>query len=204
MKKKVLAAALTAVLLLSACSQTSPASVSEAEQTTTTTEATTASTTEATTESTTEATTVATYSDDMLPMSIDEVVETITKATGYSKVPEKEMPYNEKNKQLGIVDSKSIIYFGDTIYIEIHLVEFDMESDQYKTLKDGGEFEYYFPSGDNAAKLQIAAINKQYVTCIAAMPVTDGSVSGDGWEIRPPYTMGKAQEAYDTFVSLGK
>ena len=58
MKKETLAVVISAVLLMTACNQTNSSSVSEVEQTTTTTEATTVSTTEATTEYTTEATAV--------------------------------------------------------------------------------------------------------------------------------------------------
>lgn len=229
--RKIMAAALASTILMTACSTT--AGTEAPETTAATTEATSEATTEATTttsEETTEATTVPTYTDDMLPMTINEVADAVLEAMGsdYNIFvefdPNSEWyidpeAYSEKNRSVGIVN---IIELGRIFYSEtdnedeeyntkvvyVNIFEFDVNSEEYLKLIDDGEFSYYFGANTLYNEVleytePVTAINKQYVISITAMLGNDyGFSSDDPSENEPPFTIGKAQEAYEAFIAL--
>lgn len=229
LKQKALITVLASAMFMTACSTTAteaPETVTTTEATTTTTEATTEATT-TTTQETTEATTVPTYTDDMLPMTINEVADSILKAMGSDYVifdefnPDSEYYmdpklYSEKNQSVGIVN---LIGLGGTIYHEtvdeddefntifvyVYIAEFDMDSEEYLNLADNGEFVFYI-GRDNLYEVpkSVTAINKQYVMSIYAVLGNDYIVDHSNCieEEESPFTIGKAQEAYEAFVAL--
>lgn len=201
MKNKVIAAVLLATMLITACNTTTiTESMTSAMVVTTTAEETTAEATTTTTE-TTETTPEITFTDDMLPMTIDEVVETVLSAMGddYRRL---NIDFNENNKSIGIINDAVIVGYTNDFGVEVCICEFDMQSEEYNTLPENSEFEYYF-SDNTLGKLAIAAINKQYVMYVCAMPAEDGVIGAAAeWDSEPPYSLGKAQEGYDAFVAL--
>ena len=204
LRQKILVTLIVSALLLSACS--TPVVTEAPETTAATTEATAEATTEATTtatEETTEATTVPTYTDDMLPMTIYEVADKIAKIKGYERVSDKLVVFNENNRSIGIINAVLVGgSFGSSIS-SIYLCEFDMSSEEYKALSEDGEFNYYFENGGSMGQLTVAAINKQYVVYIDAIPYENDRTAGiEDWETDPPYTLGNAQEAYEAFIAL--
>ena len=207
MKKKILAASLTAVLLMTACSQTNSTSVSMTEQTTTTTE----STVTTTVETTTETTPGVTYSDDMLPMTIKEVADSITTAMGddYYVMDDKDYWKKVIDGTDGVVDYMTCGRTGELsekikghnyIYIVFEIYEFDMQSDAYKNILKTNTFK-----DKSGFDIEVTAINKQYVLVVFATLGNDLSISAedmDAAEKKPPFTIGNTQAGYDAFIAL--
>ena len=207
MKKKILAASLTAVLLMTACSQTNSTSVSMTEQTTTTTE----STVTTTVETTTETTPGVTYSDDMLPMTIKEVADSITTAMGddYYVMDDKDFWKKVIDGTDGVVDYMTCgrtselsekIKGHNYLYIVFEIYEFDMQSDAYKNILKTNTFK-----DKSGFDIEVTAINKQYVLVTFAALGNDLSISAedmDAGEKKPPFTIGNTQAGYDAFIAL--
>ncbi len=230
LKQKALITVLASAMFMTACSTTATeapeTTAAPTESTTTPTEATTEATT-TTTQETTEATTVPTYTDDMLPMTINEVADSVLKAMGTDYVifdefnPDNEnyidpKSYYEKNQSVGIVNLIGlgrVLYHEtvdedeefNTIFVYVYIAEFDMDSEEYLNLADNGEFVFYF-GRDNLYEVSksVTAINKQYVMSIYAVLGNDYTVDYSNCveEEEPPFTIGKAQEAYEAFVAL--
>ena len=232
MKKELTAALLAAsMLLMTGCVSSKPISsvTIPAETTTeataettaeTTTEATT-TTTEATT-TTTEATTTAetTTESKKLHMTIDEVVNAIIKESNcgfkldqLSNPKSKEFfekPMLKKQKKIGILNHRTVSYFyedmkhyDNSITVIVDIYEFDMESKQYKAIKENKGFKAYqvLGYGKKAAADKIdciaSAVNKQFVVYI------QGSTgNNDNQEEKAPFKISQASKAYYAFKNL--
>ncbi len=228
MKKELTAALLAAsMLLMTGCvsskpisSVTIPASETTVEITETTTEATT-TTTEATT-TTTEATTTSetTTESKKLQMTIDEVVKAIIKESNcgfkldqLSNPKSKEFfekPMLKKQKKIGILNHRTVSYFyedmkhyDNSITVIVDIYEFDMESKQYKAIKENKGFKAYqvLGYGKKAAADKIdciaSAVNKQFVVYI------QGSTgNNDNQEEKAPFKISQASKAYYAFKNL--
>ena len=229
MKKELTAALLAAsMLLMTGCVSTKPISsvtVSTEETTEPTTEATTTTTTEATT-TTAEATTTTTAEttpeaeSKKLQMTIDEVVKAIIKESncGFTLDPLSnpkskeffEKPMLKKQKKIGILNHRTVSYFyedmkhyDNSITVIVDIYEFDMESKQYKAIKENKGFKAYqvLGYGKKAAVDKIdciaSAVNKQYVVYI------QGSTgNNDNQEEKAPFKISQASKAYYAFKNL--
>ena len=230
MKKELTAALLAAsMLLMTGCVSTKPISsvTVPAETTTETTVVTTTeTTTEATTTTTTEATTTTTAEttpeteSEKLQMTIDEVVKAIIKESNcgfkldqLSNPKSKEFfekPMLKKQKKIGILNHRTVSYFyedmkhyDNSITVIVDIYEFDMESKQYKAIKENKGFKAYqvLGYGKKAAADKIdciaSAVNKQFVVYI------QGSTgNNDNQEEKAPFKISQASKAYYAFKNL--
>lgn len=162
------------------------------------------------------------YTDEMLPMSIDEVAEALLQQMGedafilsiydpsseYYIDPEE---YKDNNSSYGIINIISVGSYTeeaegeyDTELVEIDIYEFDMDSEEYKGLSVGDKFSAYVPYGGGLECTEIVtAINHQYVITVYAALGQEGELEDDmPAESEPPYTISGAKAAYDTFLAL--
>ncbi len=116
----------------------------------------------------------------------------------------------DENKKIGVLNylcignddfhlEKKIGNF-DSYFVRIYVVEFDMSSDLYKGLATGTNFMFF--EGASKTKLNVTAINKQYVISISAGLGTDGGYNSEDCEETVPFSIGKAQEAYEAFINI--
>lgn len=116
----------------------------------------------------------------------------------------------DENKKIGVLNylcignddfhlEKKIGNF-DSYFVRIYVVEFDMSSDLYKGLATGTNFMFF--EGASKTKLNVTAINKQYVISISAGLGTDGGYNSEDCEETVPFSIGKAQEGYEAFIKL--
>ena len=116
----------------------------------------------------------------------------------------------DENKKIGVLNylcidndnfhlEKKIGDF-DSYFVRIYVVEFDMSSELYKGLATGTNFMFF--EGASKTKLNVTAINKQYVISISAGLGTDGGFKSEDCEETVPFTIGKAQEAYEAFINI--
>lgn len=213
MKRKAIAAVLLSALLLSACTKTPETSA------TITTEATTTTTTveETTTETTTEATTEETTAElALLDMTTEEVIQAILDATGeeyFIFVDDADSWQTTINSTEGVIDYMTCGYIGrlegddmidgyNTIYITFEVYEFDVNSEQYKTVCETGEF--IISRGEDPFVKKHCVVNGQFVLIAGGALCNDDQFhfNVDPIEYDPPYTIGKTQEGYDAFISL--
>ena len=111
-----------------------------------------------------------------------------------------------KNRNIGIrnmvhiwrgesdLDGPEIIWEFD---VNVWIFEFDTESKEYKELKEGGKVFYYERECPNSSV--ITAINGKYVICIEAVE-NDFRNNKKTVETAPKFTLGNAQEGYETFI----
>lgn len=231
MKKELTAALLAAsMLLMTGCVSTKPISSVTISTEDTTVETTTETTTEATTTTTTEATTITTEAttttaettteSKRLQMTIDEVVKAIIKESncGFTLDPLSnpkskeyfEKPMLKKQKKIGILNHRTVSYFyedmkhyDNSITVIVDIYEFDMESKQYKAIKENKGFKAYqvLGYGKKAAADKIdciaSAVNKQFVVYI------QGSTgNNDNQEEKAPFKISQASKAYYAFKNL--
>ncbi len=227
MKKELTAALLAAsMLLMTGCVSSKPISSVTISTEETTVETTTETTTEATTTTTTEATTTTTaettpeQESEKLNMTIDEVVKAIIKESncGFKLDPLSnpkskeffEKPMLKKQKKIGILNHRTVSYFyedmkhyDNSITVIVDIYEFDMESKQYKAIKENKGFKAYqvLGYGKKAAADKIdciaSAVNKQYVVYI------QGSTgNNDNQEEKAPFKISQASKAYYAFKNL--
>ena len=214
MKKKVIAAVLLSAMLMSACNTAtateSTAPETEAVTTTTVEETTTETTTEATSEVTTAS------EEEMLDMTIEEVVQAILDATGeeyFIFVDDADSWRTTINLSEGIENYMTCGYIGrleddemvdgyNTIYITFEVFEFDTESEQYKSVCETGKF--VISRGEDPIVKKHAVVNKQYALIAFGALCNDDeyALGKDPAELYPPYTIGKTQQGYDAFVNL--
>jgi len=109
----------------------------------------------------------------------------------------------KKNLKNGITDSFIMsVVEGETIEeyntTTFYILEFDMNSEQYKKLKEGNRVTFY----NNNEKLMpdILAINNQYVLIEFVNYYKDGKMTD--FTADPPYTSKTAQKIYDYFTGL--
>jgi hypothetical protein len=227
MKKELTAALLAAsMLLMTGCVSSKPISSVTISTEETTVETTTETTTEATTTTTTEATTTTTaettpeQESEKLNMTIDEVVKAIIKESncGFKLDPLSnpkskeffEKPMLKKQKKIGILNHRTVSYFyedmkhyDNSITVIVDIYEFDMESKQYKAIKENKGFKAYqvLGYGKKAAADKIdciaSAVNKQYVVYI------QGSTgNNDNKEEKAPFKNSQASKDYYAFKNL--
>lgn len=89
----------------------------------------------------------------------------------------------------------------DSMFIEICIVEFDMDSELYKSLKTGESFMFF--DGGSKTKVIVSGINKQFVMCVNSAYGKDGLYEAGSYEKQPPFTVGETQKGYDKFMALG-
>ena len=89
----------------------------------------------------------------------------------------------------------------DSMFIEICIVEFDMDSELYKGLKTGEPFMFF--DGGSKTKVIVSGINKQFVMCVNAAYGKDGLYETGSYEKLPPFSVGETQIGYDKFMALG-
>lgn len=226
MKKELTAALLAAsMFLMTGCVSTKPISSVTIPTEETTVETKTETTTEATT-TTTETTTTTTaettpeQESEKLNMTIDEVVKAIIKESncGFKLDPLSnpkskeffEKPMLKKQKKIGILNHRTVSYFyedmkhyDNSITVIVDIYEFDMESKQYKAIKENKGFKAYqvLGYGKKAAADKIdciaSAVNKQYVVYI------QGSTgNNDNQEEKAPFKISQASKAYYAFKNL--
>lgn len=224
MKKELTAALLAAsMLLMTGCVSTKPISSVTIPTEETTVETTTETTTEATTtttETTTTTTAETTQESEKLQMTIDEVVKAIIKESncGFKLDPLSnpkskeyfEKPMLKKQKKIGILNHRTVSYFyedmkhyDNSITVIVDIYEFDMESKQYKAIKENKGFKAYqvLGYGKKAAADKIdciaSAVNKQFVVYI------QGSTgNNDNQEEKAPFKISQASKAYYAFKNL--
>ena len=218
MKRKAIAAILLSAVLLSACSSkpdaTTPTTLAETETPATTVAETTvlaAETTEAS-----EVTEEVAAAPVRLDKTVDDVIQVILDATGdeyFVYVDDADMWQATIKNSEGIVDYKTCGYIsrleGDdmidgynTIYIVFEVYELDMDSEQYKHVCENGEL--IISRGEDSFTKKHAFVNGQFVliACGALCNDDEFHYGTDPQELEPPYTIGKVQEGYDTFIAL--
>lgn len=92
------------------------------------------------------------------------------------------------------LDGPEVIWEFD---VNVWIFEFDTESKEYKELKEGGKVFYYEREYPNSSV--ITAINGKYVICIEAVE-NDIRNNKKTVETAPKFTLGNAQEGYETFI----
>ena len=218
MKRKAIAAILLSAVLLSACSSkpdaTTPTTLAETETPATTVAETTvlaAETTEAS-----EVTEEVAAAPVRLDKTVDDVIQVILDATGdeyFVYTDDADMWQATIKNSEGIVDYKTCGYIsrleGDdmidgynTIYIVFEVYELDMDSEQYKHVCENGEL--IISRGEDSFTKKHAFVNGQFVliACGALCNDDEFHYGTDPQELEPPYTIGKVQEGYDTFIAL--
>lgn len=218
MKRKAIAAILLSAVLLSACSSkpdaTTPTTLAETETPATTVAETTvlaAETTEAS-----EVTEEVAAAPVRLDKTVDDVIQVILNATGdeyFVFTDDADMWQATIKNSEGIVDYKTCGYIsrleGDdmidgynTIYIVFEVYELDMDSEQYKHVCENGEL--IISRGEDSFTKKHAFVNGQFVliACGALCNDDEFHYGTDPQELEPPYTIGKVQEGYDTFIAL--
>ena len=212
MKRKAIAAILLSAVLLSACSSkpdaTTPTTLAETE-----TPATTVAETTVLAAETTEEVAAAPV---RLDKTVDDVIQVILDATGdeyFVYTDDADMWQATIKNSEGIVDYKTCGYIsrleGDdmidgynTIYIVFEVYELDMDSEQYKHVCENGEL--IISRGEDSFTKKHAFVNGQFVliACGALCNDDEFHYGTDPQELEPPYTIGKVQEGYDTFIAL--
>ena len=204
--KKFISFALTCFMLLSfsCCTIKTPETeVDETPSTEITTE---------TSESSVATTKPAPLNPDGLTITISDVARYIFSDVGedYSAIKFASNKDSDENKKIGVLNylvignkhfhlEKKIGDF-DSITVRIYVVEFDMSSDLYNSLSVGNDFMFFEDYGKT--KLYVTAINHQYVLSIEACLGINGGFDEENCQRSAPFTIGKAQEAYDAFTSI--
>jgi len=204
--KKFISLALTCFMLLSfsCCTIKTPETeIDETPSSEITTE---------TSESSVATTKPAPLNPDGLTITISDVARYIFSDVGedYSAIKFASNKDSDENKKIGVLNylvignnhfhlEKKIGDF-DSIMVRIYVVEFDMSSDLYNSLSVGKDFMFFEDYGKT--KLNVTAINHQYVLSIEACLGINGGFDEENCQRSAPFTIGKAQEAYDAFTSI--
>ena len=140
-----------------------------------------------------------------LDMTIDVVTSNIIYGWDQSAYNQDSMDKAsaDKNKTVGIkdyvlLDRQEVITGEYDLHTMIFIVEMDMRSDKYETLKVGKTLSFY--TVDSVRTFEITAINGQYVLGIQVSEVYTGQ--DPLIETQPDFTLNGTQGAYDAFIKL--
>ena len=112
-----------------------------------------------------------------------------------------------ENRTLGVLNYMTIgninqklskkVGKNDTFYVRIYVIEYDLDSPEYKKLYVGGKVSFF---NETRETHQIVAIQSQYILCIEAAYGIKGKFGEK--QVKPSYKIKAAQMAYDTFNSM--
>ena len=117
----------------------------------------------------------------------------------------------EENKKLGVLNyvlitkehsalDKKIKDF-DTCDVKIYIIEFDTESEEYKSLSVGSQF-YFFNGPAAKEKMEVTAINKQFVINVKVGYGSGNRIYTGDYETKPDYSLENVQKGYEAFLEL--